>query len=107
MAEPIGGLTPEPRRAALTIREHGTIKTRDLYFHVRGKESRGRLPVNFNTMVKKLEDIGLAARNPNAGLISWTLRDLIDGKLIDLAEEEARRQLEEYLASLLLPGDRG
>jgi len=107
MAELIGGLTPEPRRAALIIREHGTIKTRDLYFHVRGKESRGRLPVNFNTMVKKLEGIGLATRNPNAGLISWTLRDLVDGKLIDMADEETRRQLEEYLASLLLPGDQG
>jgi len=107
MAELIGGLTPEPRRAALIIREHGTIKTRDLYFHVRGKESRGRLPVNFNTMVKKLENIGLATRNPNAGLISWTLHDLVDGRLIDVADEEARRQLEEYLASLLLPGDQG
>jgi len=104
IAELIGGLTPEPRRAALIIREHGTIKTRDLYFHVRGKESRGRLPVNFNTMVKKLEDIGLAVRNTNAGLVSWTLRDLVDGKLIDVADEETRRQLEEYLASLLLPG---
>jgi len=100
----IGGLTPEPRRAALVIREHGTIKTRDLYFHVRGKESRGRLPVNFNTSVKKLEDVGLATRNTNAGLVSWTLRDLIDGKLIDVTEEETRRQIEEYLASLLLPG---
>jgi len=104
MAELIAGLTPEPRRAALIIREYGTIKTRDLYFHVRGKESRGRLPVNFNTMVKKLENIGLATRNTNAGLISWTLRDLVDGKLIDMADEETRRQLEEYLASLLLPG---
>jgi len=104
MVELIGGLTPEPRRAALIIREHGTIKTRDLYFHVRGKESRGRLPVNFNTMVKKLEDIGLAVRNTNAGLASWTLRDLIDGKLIDVTDEETRRQLEEYLATLLLPG---
>lgn len=104
MAELIGGLTPEPMRAALVIREHGTIKTRDLYFHVRGKESRGRLPVNFNTMVKKLEDVGLATRNTNAGLVSWTLRDLVDGRLIDVTDEEARRQLEEYLASLLLPG---
>ena len=100
----IAGLTPEPRRAALIVREHGTIKTRDLYFHVRGKESRGRLPVNFNTMVKKLEKTGLAERNNTTGLVSWTLRDLIDGKLIDVADEETRRQLEEYLASLLLPG---
>ena len=107
MAEHIGGLTPEPRRAAVIIREHGTIKTRDLYFHVRGKESRGRLPVNFNTMVKKLEKIGLATRNKNAGLISWNLRDLVDSKLIDVAEDETRRQIEEYLASLLLPGDQG
>jgi len=104
MAEHITGLTPEPRRAALIIREHGTIKTRDLYFHVRGKESRGRLPVNFNTMVKKLEKTGLAERNNTTGLVSWTLRDLVDGKLIDVADEETRRQIEEYLASLLLPG---
>lgn len=107
MAGVIGGLTPEPRRAALIVREHGTIKTRDLYFHVRGKESRGRLPVNFNTMVKKLENLGLVARNANTGLVSWTLRDLVDGKLIDVTEEETRRQIEEYLASLLLPGSQG
>jgi len=107
MAEHIAGLTPEPRRAALIVREHGTIKTRDLYFHVRGKESRGRLPVNFNTMVKKLENLGLAERNNTTGLVSWTLRNLIDGKLIDVTDEETRRQIEEYLASLLLPGSQG
>ena len=58
-------------------------------------------------MVKKLEKMGLAERNNTTGLVSWTLRDLIDGKLIDVADEETRRQIEEYLASLLLPGGQG
>jgi hypothetical protein len=104
MAEKIRGLTPEPRRIALTVREHGTIKSGDLYALIRGKGKVGRLPVNFNTAIKRLEDIDLVARNPGTGLVSWGLRDCIDGRLIDLADEETRRQLEEYLASLLLPG---
>jgi hypothetical protein len=104
MAEKITGLTPEPRRIALTVREHGTIKSGDLYALIRGKGKVGRLPVNFNTAIKRLEDVGLVTRNPSTGLVSWGLRDCIDGRLIDLADEETRRQLEEYLASLLLPG---
>lgn len=101
-AEKIRGLTEEPRKIAIQVRERSPIKTSELYFMARGKP--GRIPANFYLQINRLEDAHLVAYTKNTGLVSWTLDEFVDGKLIDLADNEARAQMKEYLASLLLPG---
>lgn len=103
IAEIIRSLTPEPRKAAMIVRERGTIKSSELYYLVRGKAKTGRLPVNFYNTLKKMEDAHLVTYNKATGLVSWSLDSFVDGKLIDLYDEQTRQQIKTYLASLLLP----
>jgi hypothetical protein len=100
-AAKIRSLTEEPRKIAIQVRERSPIKTSELYFMARGKP--GRIPGNFYLQISRLEDAHLVAYTKNTGLVSWTLDEFVDGKLIDLADNEARAQMKEYLASLLLP----
>ena len=97
----IRGLSEDPVKSAIIVHEKGTIKTSELYFLIRGKT--GRIPGNFYLQIRKLEDAHLVTYNKGTGLVSWNLDDFIDGKLIDLYDEETRRQVKDYLASLLLP----
>lgn len=103
VAGKIRGLTPEPKKAAIIVRERGTIKSSELYYLIRGKAKTGRLPVNFYNTLKKMEDANLVTYTKNTGLVSWSLNDFVDGKLIDLYDEQTRQQVKDYLASLLLP----
>lgn len=101
VAERIRALTEDPIKAAIIVREKGTIKTSDLYFLIRGKT--GRIPGNFYQQIRKMEDAHLVEYNKATGLVSWSLDNFVDGKLIDLCDESTRGQVKDYLASLLLP----
>jgi len=103
LAEKIQDLTEEPRRTAVIVHEHRDIKSSELYYMVRGKATTGRIPVNFYNTLKKLEDAHLVTRQSSSGLVTWSLGNFVDGKLIDLYDEETRSQIKSYLASLLLP----
>lgn len=101
----IGGkvrdLPQEAKKIAIIVREKTPIKTSELYFMVRGKT--GRIPANFYQQIRRLEDANLTTYKRDTGLVSWSLGDFVDGKLIDLYDAESRDQVKEYLASLLLP----
>jgi len=103
LAEKIQDLTEEPRRTAVIVHQHRDIKSSELYYMVRGKATTGRIPVNFYNTLKKVEDAHLVTRQGSSGLVTWSLDNFIDGKLIDLYDEETRNQVKSYLASLLLP----
>ncbi|GAI52640.1 unnamed protein product, partial [marine sediment metagenome] len=102
LAEEIQDLTEEPRRTAVIVHEHRDIKSSELYYMVRGKATTGRIPVNFYNTLKKLEDAHLITRQ-GTGIVNWSLDGFVDGKLLDLYDEETRSQIKSYLASLLLP----
>lgn len=103
LAEKIQDLTEEPRRTAVIVHQHRDIKSSELYYMVRGKATTGRIPVNFYNTLKKVEDAHLVTRQGSSGLVTWSLDNFVDGKLIDLYDEETRSQIKSYLASLLLP----
>jgi len=92
VAEKISGLTQEPRRTAILVHEHGNIRSSELYYMVRGKATTGRIPVNFYNTLKKLEDAHLITRQ-GTGVVSWSLDAFVDGKLLDLYDEETRSQV--------------
>lgn len=103
VATKIRELTDEPRKTAVIVHEQGDIRASELYYMVRGKATTGRIPVNFYNTLKKMEDAHLITRNQSTGVVSWALDSFIDGKLIDLYDEEERTQIKSYLASMLLP----
>jgi len=100
-AEKIQSLTEDPRKAAIIVHENRSIRTSELYFLVRGKATTGRIPANFYNTLKKVEDAHLINRQ-SSGVVTWALDSFVDGKLIDLYDEETRNQVKTYLASLLL-----
>jgi len=101
LAGKIQALTSEPRKAAIIVRERKSMKMSELYFLIRGKPT-GRIPGNFYASTRKLEDAHLVTQSKGTGVISWSLDEFIDGKLIDLYDEETRRQVKDYMTSLLL-----
>jgi len=79
-----------------------SMKMSGLYFLIRGKPT-GRILGNFYASTRKLEDAYLVTQSKGTGVISWSLDEFIDGKLIDLYDEQPRQQVKDYVTSLLLP----
>ncbi len=101
ISEGLKTLGAEHVKAAIVVHELGEIKRGDLYSMVRGKT--GRIPEDFYQMIQGLEDAHVVSYNKKTGVVSWSLGNYVDDRLSDLYEEEARKEVKDYLASLLLP----
>jgi len=101
VADKIRGLSTEPKRVALIIREKTPIRTSELYFIMRGK--KGRIPGNFYQQIHRLEKVHLATYTKNTGLVSWNLDAFLEERLRGLCDEETLSQVNAFLVSLLLP----
>jgi hypothetical protein len=102
MAQRIRDIPDEAVVAAMIVHEKGVIDRNELFALLRGETSEPTS--SFFAIIQALEASKLVSYSEETGLVRWGLGEHLDVGLAQLYDETTRRQVEEYLTSLLISG---
>lgn len=100
MARRIRDIPNEAVVAAMIVHEKRVIGRNELFAFLSGET--GEPPPAFFALIQALEVTKLVSYSEETGLARWGLKEHLDVELSQLYDETTRRQVEEYLTSLLI-----